>query len=122
MLEAIHKARELGVRLLVISNDAENPFVKEHLKGATWLGLVHGHIASFEKDAAWKEFANQRGWGIVDDASPPTYFRWQKDQPQGHPHEVGAAIHANGMWYDYFGTDRLFICYERRLATGPGGR
>jgi predicted Ser/Thr protein kinase len=116
LLEAIQQARKRGARLLVIDDKEENDFVIARLEGWTWLGLVNGFIASHEPDQAWKEFASPRqAWQIVDDSASPTYFRWCEGQPQGFLHEVGASIHTNGLWYDHFWTDRLYLCFEKRL-------
>jgi len=116
LLEAIRQARERGAGLLVIDDEEENAFAMAHLEGWTWLGLVNGFIAAHEPDPAWKEFASgRRGWQIVDGSAPPTYFRWCEGQPQGFLHEVGASIHTTGLWYDHFWTDKLYMCFEKRL-------
>lgn len=114
LLEAIAASRAKQVSLLVIDDAAENEFVRSHLKGWTWLGLVNEFVASHEPGQAWKEFLSTgRGWSVIDDTRRPQFFNWQPGQPQGHLHEIGAVVHENGMWYDHFDTDRNFICFER---------
>ncbi len=119
LLEAIAASRSKNVSLLVIDDAAENEFVASHLKGWTWMGLLNEFIASHEPGQAWKEFlSTKRGWSIVDDTRRPTFFNWQRGQPQGYLHEIGATIHENGLWYDHFHTDKNFFCFEKK-RTDP---
>lgn len=115
LLEAIAASRSQNVSLLVIDDAAENEFVVSQLKGWTWMGLVNEFIASHEPGQEWKEFLSTgRGWSIVDDTRRPSYFNWQQGQPQGHLHEIGAAIHETGLWCDHFHTDKNFFCFEKK--------
>jgi hypothetical protein len=81
-------------RLLTISSEEENDFVRGHLRGPTHLGLK-----------------KVRGRWLTADGVPQQYFNWAPGQPQSGVREDWIAVHQNGLWHDYL-QSRLFYAVE----------
>ena len=96
--DAINLANRMNGTLIVIDSFEENEFVRNRLKGPTFLGLMR----------------HQNGFWVNAYGRVHSFFNWAIGQPQNTLKEKLVAFHPKQGWHDYLadGQDRLYVAVQ----------